>query len=57
MLAPDVHVIAMSTNPALPHTDLTGAEDYMKGLAAFAEPVVAAACVNCPAWAITATRC
>jgi SnoaL-like domain len=40
MLAPDVHVIAMSTHPALPHTDLTGAEDYMKGLAAFAEPVV-----------------
>ena len=41
MLAPDVHVIAFTTNPALPDTDLTGADDYMKGLAAFAEPIVA----------------
>ena len=40
MLAPDVHVVATSTNPALPHTDLTGADDYMKGLMAFAEPIV-----------------
>jgi len=40
MLAPDVHVIAMTTNPAIPVTDLTGADDYMQGLAAFAGPVV-----------------
>jgi ketosteroid isomerase-like protein len=40
MLAPDVHVIAMTTNPALPHTDLTGAEEYMQGLVAFADPIV-----------------
>jgi hypothetical protein len=40
LLAPDVHVIAMTTNPALPHTDLTGAEDYMMGLVAFADPIV-----------------
>ena len=40
MLAPDVHVIATSTNPALPHTDLTGADEYMKGLVEFAEPIV-----------------
>jgi SnoaL-like domain len=41
MLAPDVHVIAMSTDPALPRADLTGAEEYMKGLVAFADPIVA----------------
>jgi len=40
MLADDVHVIAIPTDPALPHTDLTGADDYMKGLVAFAEPIV-----------------
>jgi hypothetical protein len=40
LLAPDVHVVAMSTDPALPDTDLTGADDYMKGLVAFAEPIV-----------------
>jgi hypothetical protein len=40
MLAPDVHVIAMTTNPALPHTDLTGADEYMSGLVAFADPIV-----------------
>jgi hypothetical protein len=40
MLAADVHVVAISTNPALPHTDLTGAEEYMKGLVAFADPIV-----------------
>jgi hypothetical protein len=41
MLAPDVHVTAMSTNPGLPHTDLTGADSYMEGLIAYAQPVVA----------------
>ena len=40
MLASDVHVTATSTNPALPHTDLTGADEYMKGLVEFAEPIV-----------------
>jgi hypothetical protein len=40
LLAPDVHVIAMTTNPAFPATDLTGPDDYMKGLIAYAEPVV-----------------
>ena len=39
-LAPDVHVVATSTNPALPHTDLTGADNYMAGLTAYAQPVV-----------------
>ena len=40
MLAPDVHIIASSTNPALPRTDLSGAEEYMEGLVAFAGPIV-----------------
>ena len=40
LLAPDVHVVAMTTDPALPDTDLIGADDYMKGLIAFAEPIV-----------------
>jgi ketosteroid isomerase-like protein len=40
MLAPDVHVVAMTTDPAVPHTDLTGADAYMKGLTEFAEPIV-----------------
>jgi SnoaL-like domain len=39
MLASDVHVIAITTNPALPQTDLTGAEEYMQGLVAFADPI------------------
>ena len=40
MLAPDVHVTAITTNPALPATDLTGADAYMDGLVAFAAPIV-----------------
>jgi hypothetical protein len=40
MLAPDVHVTATSTNPAMPHTDLTGADSYMEGLIAYAQPIV-----------------
>jgi SnoaL-like protein len=40
MLASDVHVIAMTTNPALPQTHLTGADAYMAGLVAFADPIV-----------------
>jgi hypothetical protein len=39
-LAPDVHITATSTNPALPHTDLTGADSYMEGLVAYAQPVM-----------------
>jgi hypothetical protein len=40
MLADDVKVTAVSTNPALPQTDLTGAGHYMEGLIAYAQPVV-----------------
>jgi hypothetical protein len=40
MLAPDVRVRATSTAPYLPVTDLTGADKYMEGLHAYAEPVV-----------------
>jgi hypothetical protein len=40
LLAPDVHVSATTTNPQLPATDLTGSDDYMKGLVAYAEPIV-----------------
>jgi hypothetical protein len=39
-LAPDVHVIATANNPAFPHTDLTGADSYMEGLTAYAQPIV-----------------
>ena len=39
-LAADVHVTASSTHPALPRTDLTGADSYMEGLIAYAQPVV-----------------
>ena len=41
LLAPGVHVTATRTGPYPPPTDLTGADDYMKGLTAFAEPIVA----------------
>lgn len=40
MLAPDVRIIAMTTAPYPPPTDLTGADQYMKGLVAFADPIV-----------------
>jgi hypothetical protein len=40
MLAPDVRVIAITTAPYPSPTDLTGADDYMKGLVAFAGPIV-----------------
>jgi SnoaL-like domain len=40
MLAPDVKVTATSTNPTMPRTDLTGADDYMAGLIAYAQPIV-----------------
>ena len=37
---PGVHVTATRTGPYPPPTDLTGADDYMTGLTAFAEPIV-----------------
>jgi hypothetical protein len=40
MLAPDVSVTATSTTPGLPRADLTGADNYMQGLRAYAQPVV-----------------
>jgi len=40
LLAPDVHVVVMSANPALPNTDSTGPDEYMPGLVAFADPIV-----------------
>ena len=39
-LAPDVRVTAVTTQPAPPPTDLTGADDYMIGLTQFAQAVV-----------------
>jgi SnoaL-like domain len=39
-LAPDVKVTAVTTQPAPPPTDVTGADDYMIGLAQFAQAVV-----------------
>src|SRR5215472_471715 len=39
-LAPDVHVTATSTNLPLPETNLSGVDDYMSGLTAFAQGVV-----------------
>lgn len=40
MLAPDVKVSASSTHPGLPRTDLAGADEYMTGLIAYAQPIV-----------------
>jgi hypothetical protein len=40
MLAPDVRVTAMTTAPYPPPADLTGADEYMKGLVVFADPIV-----------------
>lgn len=39
MLAPDVHITAASTHPAIPPTDLTGSDAYMEGLLQFAQPI------------------
>ena len=39
MLAPDVRIVAMTTAPYPPLADLTGADEYMKGLVAFADPI------------------
>ena len=38
-LAHDVTVTATTTNPTMPATDLSGIDDYMRGLVAFAEAV------------------
>ena len=40
MLAADVRVVAMTAAPYPPPTDLAGADEYMKGLVAFADPIV-----------------
>ena len=40
MLADDVKVTATPADPALPQTDLTGADNYMAGLIAYAQPIV-----------------
>ena len=40
MLASDVKVTATPSDPALPQSDLTGADDYMEGLIAYAQPIV-----------------
>jgi hypothetical protein len=39
MLAPDIHATAMSTQPSLPVTDLTGVDAYMEGLIKFAQAI------------------
>jgi SnoaL-like domain len=39
-LATDVHVTATTTQPIMKGTDLTGIEDYMRGLIEFAQAVV-----------------
>ena len=40
MLAPDVRVRVTTTAPYPPDTDLTGVDNYMEGLHAYAEPIV-----------------
>ena len=57
MLAPDVTVTATSTNPALPHTDLTGAGNYMEGLIAYVQPIVPASARVLASTGMTITRC
>jgi hypothetical protein len=39
-LAADVTVTSTTTNPAIPDVNLTGSDDYMRGLVAFAQGVV-----------------
>jgi hypothetical protein len=38
-LAPDVHVMATSTQPYMPATETTGADEYMEGLVRFASAI------------------
>ena len=40
MLAPNVRVQVTTTAPYPPDTDLVGADNYMEGLHAYAEPIV-----------------
>lgn len=40
LLAPNVKVKVMTTNPNLPQTDLAGSDAYMEGLIQFAQAVV-----------------
>ena len=40
LLAPDIRVTATTTAPYPPDTDLTGVDDYMAGLVAYAQPIV-----------------
>ncbi len=40
LVAPDVRVRVTTTAPYPPDTDLTGADTYMEGLHAYAEPIV-----------------
>ncbi len=39
MLAPDVHIIAMTTQPMTDAIDLTGIDNYMDGLTKFAQAI------------------
>jgi SnoaL-like domain len=39
MLAPDVHITAMTTQPGMKSTDTIGIDDYMEGLIAFAQAI------------------
>jgi len=40
LLANDVEVTATAADPAFPQTHLTGADSYMEGLIAYAQPIV-----------------
>ena len=40
LLADDVEVTATAADPAFPQTHLTGADNYMAGLIAYAQPIV-----------------
>jgi hypothetical protein len=40
LLAPDVRVTATTTAPYPPDTDLSGVDNYMAGLVAYAQPIV-----------------
>jgi len=39
MLAPNIHVTTMTTQPGLPATDVTGIDAYMEGLIKFAQAI------------------
>jgi hypothetical protein len=54
-LAPDVHVVATSTQPIMERTDLIGVDEYMTGLVKFADAVVPGVPVSSRASATTGT--